>query len=84
MERAPECVAGAFFWCSGFMRDFYASGARPSSHPRRVGAHFSIQSRDMAAKAAFYDAALAPLGGGWVMDFGELLAMEFRRCPSSG
>ena len=32
--------------------------------------HLSIQCSDMAASAAFYDAALAPLGGQRLMDFG--------------
>jgi catechol 2,3-dioxygenase-like lactoylglutathione lyase family enzyme len=35
--------------------------------------HLSIQCADVAAAAAFYDAALAPLGGGRVMDFGEVI-----------
>lgn len=32
--------------------------------------HFGIQCTDLAASAAFYDSALAPLGGQRVMDFG--------------
>jgi len=32
--------------------------------------HLSIQCADLAASAAFYDAVLAPLGGGRVMDVG--------------
>jgi catechol 2,3-dioxygenase-like lactoylglutathione lyase family enzyme len=35
--------------------------------------HVSIQCRDVAASAAFYDAALAPLGGKRIMDFGEVI-----------
>lgn len=35
--------------------------------------HFSIQCANAAASAAFYDAVLAPLGGGRVMDFGDVL-----------
>src|SRR5215475_8583674 len=35
--------------------------------------HLSIQCADLAASAAFYDAALAPLGGQRVMDFGEAI-----------
>ena len=35
--------------------------------------HVSIQCADLAASAAFYDAALAPLGGERVMDFGEAI-----------
>ncbi|MGH8999520.1 MAG: VOC family protein [Acidimicrobiia bacterium] len=33
--------------------------------------HVGIQCQDMKAAAAFYDAVLAPLGGGRLMDFGE-------------
>ena len=32
--------------------------------------HVALQCADLAASAAFYDAVLAPLGGGRVMDFG--------------
>src|SRR5437868_3295386 len=32
--------------------------------------HLSIQCADVAASAAFYDAVLATLGGGRIMDFG--------------
>ncbi len=35
--------------------------------------HLSIQCQDLAASAAFYDTVLAPLGGGRVMDFGEVI-----------
>ncbi len=35
--------------------------------------HVAIQCADPAASAAFYDAVLAPLGGGRVMDFGEVI-----------
>jgi catechol 2,3-dioxygenase-like lactoylglutathione lyase family enzyme len=35
--------------------------------------HVSIQCSDVAKSAAFYDAALAPLGGSRVMDFGEVI-----------
>ncbi len=35
--------------------------------------HVSIQCADVAASAAFYDAVLAPLGGGRVMDFGQVI-----------
>jgi catechol 2,3-dioxygenase-like lactoylglutathione lyase family enzyme len=35
--------------------------------------HVSIQCADVAAAAAFYDAALGPLGGGRAMDFGEVI-----------
>ena len=33
--------------------------------------HLSIQCADLAASASFYDAVLAPLGGGRIMDVGE-------------
>jgi len=35
--------------------------------------HVSVQCADVAASAAFYDAVLAALGGGRVMDFGEVV-----------
>jgi catechol 2,3-dioxygenase-like lactoylglutathione lyase family enzyme len=35
--------------------------------------HLSLQCADVAASAAFYDAALAPLGGGRVMEFGDVI-----------
>src|SRR2546423_6183478 len=33
--------------------------------------HLSLQVRDVAASAAFYDTVLAPLGGKRMLDFGE-------------
>ena len=35
--------------------------------------HVGMQSADIAASAAFYDAVLAPLGGARIMDFGEAI-----------
>ena len=35
--------------------------------------HLSVQCRDMAESAAFYDAVLAPLGGSRIMDFGSAI-----------
>jgi catechol 2,3-dioxygenase-like lactoylglutathione lyase family enzyme len=35
--------------------------------------HLSIQCADVAASAAFYDAVLAPLGGGRIMDLGDVI-----------
>jgi catechol 2,3-dioxygenase-like lactoylglutathione lyase family enzyme len=35
--------------------------------------HVSIQCGDVAASAAFYDAVLAPLGGGRILDFGDVI-----------
>jgi len=36
--------------------------------------HLSIQCADVRKSAAFYDAVLAPLGGGRKMEFGDVLA----------
>jgi catechol 2,3-dioxygenase-like lactoylglutathione lyase family enzyme len=35
--------------------------------------HLSLQVRDVAASAAFYDTVLAPLGGKRMLDFGEVV-----------
>ncbi len=35
--------------------------------------HLGIQCADVPASAAFYDAVLAPLGAGRIMDFGEVV-----------
>ncbi len=35
--------------------------------------HLSLQCADVAASAAFYDAVLAPIGGGRIMDFGDVI-----------
>ncbi|MCU1487307.1 MAG: Glyoxalase/bleomycin resistance protein/dioxygenase [Actinomycetia bacterium] len=35
--------------------------------------HLSIQCADVGASVAFYDAVLAPLGGGRILDFGEVV-----------
>ena len=35
--------------------------------------HLGIQCTDLPASAAFYDAVLAPLGGGRHLDFGEVI-----------
>jgi len=35
--------------------------------------HLSIQCADLGASSLFYDRVLAPLGGGRVMDFGEVI-----------
>lgn len=35
--------------------------------------HLSIQCADVAASAAFYDAVLATIGGGRIMDFGQVI-----------
>jgi len=39
----------------------------------RVLDHLSIQCADVTTSAAFYDAALAALGGARVMDFGDVI-----------
>jgi catechol 2,3-dioxygenase-like lactoylglutathione lyase family enzyme len=35
--------------------------------------HLSIQCEDVAASTAFYDAVLGALGGGRIMDFGQVI-----------
>jgi catechol 2,3-dioxygenase-like lactoylglutathione lyase family enzyme len=35
--------------------------------------HLAIQCADVMAAAAFYDVVVAPLGGGRLMDFGEVI-----------
>ena len=44
--------------------------------------HLSIQCADFAASAAFYDAVLAPLGGGRIMDFGVVVGYGEQGKPS--
>ena len=44
--------------------------------------HLSIQCADVAATTTFYDAVLAPLGGGRVMDFGEVIGYGIPGKPS--
>ena len=43
--------------------------------------HLSIQCADVAASAAFYDTVLAPLGGGRVLDFGEVIGFGVAQKP---
>ena len=43
--------------------------------------HVSVQCADPAASAAFYDAVLAPLGGGRVMDFGAVVGFGIAPKP---
>jgi len=43
--------------------------------------HLSIQCADMAASAVFYDTVLAPLGGGRVMDFGDVIGYGVPPAP---
>jgi catechol 2,3-dioxygenase-like lactoylglutathione lyase family enzyme len=35
--------------------------------------HLSIQCQDVERSAAFYDAVLGPLGGGRILDFGQVI-----------
>jgi len=44
--------------------------------------HLSIQCADVDASAAFYDAALSPLGGERVMDFGTAIGYGTAGHPS--
>jgi len=43
--------------------------------------HLSIQCSDVTRSIAFYDAVLAPLGGGRVMDFGEVVGFGVGERP---
>jgi catechol 2,3-dioxygenase-like lactoylglutathione lyase family enzyme len=43
--------------------------------------HLSIQCADLPASAAFYDAVLAPLGGGRIMDFGDVIGYGVGTMP---
>lgn len=44
--------------------------------------HVSIQCADTAASATFYDAVLAPLGGGRVMDFSPVIGYGVKGRPT--
>ena len=44
--------------------------------------HLSIQCEDVAASAAFYDAVLATLGFGRVLDFGEVVGFGLPPVPA--
>src|SRR5262249_49950737 len=43
--------------------------------------HISIQCADTAASAAFYDVVLATLGGGRVLDFGDVIGFSIPPTP---
>lgn len=43
--------------------------------------HISIQCADVAASAAFYDAVLPAIGGGRVMDFGDVIGFGIPPMP---
>jgi catechol 2,3-dioxygenase-like lactoylglutathione lyase family enzyme len=44
--------------------------------------HLSIQCADATSSARFYDSVLGPLGGGRVMDFGEVIGFGVAPMPS--
>jgi catechol 2,3-dioxygenase-like lactoylglutathione lyase family enzyme len=44
--------------------------------------HLSIQCADVASSAAFYDRVLGALGGGRVMDFGEVIGFGVPPMPT--
>ena len=54
---------------------------RPAGQDGGMLDHVSIQCADVAASAAFYDAVLAPLGGGRVMDFGQVIGYGTAAMP---
>jgi catechol 2,3-dioxygenase-like lactoylglutathione lyase family enzyme len=43
--------------------------------------HLSVQCADVAVSAAFYDAVLASVGGGRVLDFGEVIGFGVAPMP---
>lgn len=61
----------------------YRPGRGSSSRTRMSGmlSHISIQCRDPAASAAFYDAVLAPLGGTRIMEFGPVIGYGIPPMP---
>jgi catechol 2,3-dioxygenase-like lactoylglutathione lyase family enzyme len=56
-----------------------SSSSDPSPEDDIVIDHVSIQVRDVAASAAFYDAILAPLGASRQLDFGEVMGFGTSR-----
>jgi catechol 2,3-dioxygenase-like lactoylglutathione lyase family enzyme len=44
--------------------------------------HLAIQCADVAVSAAFYDTVLAPLGGGRLLDFGEVIGFGVAPMPN--
>ena len=50
-------------------------------HDRGALDHVSIQCRDLAASARFYDAVLAPLGGQRIMDVGKAIGYGVPATP---
>jgi catechol 2,3-dioxygenase-like lactoylglutathione lyase family enzyme len=55
------------------------NGARDDDE---VTDHVSLQCADVAASSRFYDAVLAPLGGGRVMDFGDVVGFGLAPKPT--
>jgi catechol 2,3-dioxygenase-like lactoylglutathione lyase family enzyme len=44
--------------------------------------HIALQTADFAASTAFYDAVVAPLGGGRIADFGEVVGYGVGQQPT--
>lgn len=44
--------------------------------------HIAIQCADVSASATFYDAALAPLGGARLLEFGEVIGFGLAPMPT--
>lgn len=60
----------------------HGGGIAPEDGQRcRVLDHLSIQCADVSASAAFYDAALATIGAGRVLDFGQVMGYGSRGQP---
>ena len=57
-------------------------GRRPVPVPATVIDHLSIQCADVAASSAFYDAVLATIGGGRVMELGTVIGYGTAGHPS--
>jgi catechol 2,3-dioxygenase-like lactoylglutathione lyase family enzyme len=54
---------------------------RPARHDGGMLDHLSIQCADVARSAAFYDAVLATIGGGRILDFGEVIGFGIENKP---
>jgi catechol 2,3-dioxygenase-like lactoylglutathione lyase family enzyme len=57
------------------------SRAKMRGMPQRMIDHISIQCADQPASAAFYDTVFGAIGGGRVMDFGEVIGYGFGDQP---
>ena len=66
----------------------FGSGRRRPSRPPlrcqdvRMIDHVSMLCSDLAASAAFYDSVLAPIGGGRIVDFGEVIGFGIPPRPT--